>query len=69
MKQFFTQNIDSRGRFLRAALAVVLLLAGLLSAALPWWARAIFFVSAGFVLFEAARGWCLLRACGIKTKF
>jgi hypothetical protein len=23
---------------------------------------------AAFVLFEAARGWCFLRACGIKTR-
>jgi hypothetical protein len=22
-----------------------------------------------FVLFEAVRGWCLARACGVKTKF
>jgi hypothetical protein len=22
----------------------------------------------GFVLFEALRGWCALRACGIKTR-
>lgn len=26
-------------------------------------------VSAAFVLFEALRGWCVLRACGIKTKY
>jgi len=25
-------------------------------------------VSGGFVLFEALRGWCVLRACGIKTR-
>jgi hypothetical protein len=28
----------------------------------------IIFISAGFVLFEALRGWCFLRACGIRTK-
>jgi len=22
----------------------------------------------GFMWFEAARGWCLMRACGIRTK-
>ena len=22
-----------------------------------------------FVLFEALRGWCVLRACGVKTPF
>ena len=25
--------------------------------------------SGAFVMFEALRGWCALRACGIKTKF
>ena len=28
------------------------------------------FVAAGlFAMFEAIRGWCIARACGIKTKF
>ena len=25
-------------------------------------------LSGAFVLFEALRGWCALRACGIKTR-
>jgi hypothetical protein len=25
--------------------------------------------AAGFMIFEAARGWCVLRACGIRTRF
>lgn len=25
--------------------------------------------SAAFLLFEALRGWCALRACGVRTKF
>lgn len=28
----------------------------------------ILIASGGFVMFEALRGWCALRACGIKTK-
>jgi len=28
------------------------------------------FVAGGlFAIFESIRGWCLVRACGIKTKF
>gem|GEM_PF-4175333 len=29
----------------------------------------LFFASAAFLLFEALRGWCALRACGVRTKF
>jgi hypothetical protein len=27
------------------------------------------FIGGGFVWFEAARGWCMMRACGVKTKW
>ena len=63
------RNIDNRGRAIRAVLSV-LIFAG---AAFAWpFSRllaGILVVSAAFVLFEALRGWCALRACGIKTKF
>ena len=29
----------------------------------------IFVVAGLFAIFESIRGWCLVRACGIKTKF
>jgi hypothetical protein len=29
----------------------------------------VLFAGGAFVLFEALRGWCAIRACGIKTKF
>jgi hypothetical protein len=65
----FAANIESKGRLLRGAGA------GLLGiAALALWRRfpaaAVgLAVAAGFLGFEAARGWCALRACGVKTKF
>ena len=69
MKPMFSRNIDNRGRLMRAFFGVCLL-AGAIFA---WQASrvlcAVLLVSAGFVFFEAARGWCALRACGIKTKF
>jgi hypothetical protein len=41
-----------------------------------WWAvgqdrrlAALLAVLGVFCLYEATRGWCLLRACGIKTKW
>lgn len=65
---FFARNIDGRGRLLRALGAL-----GLLGAALwigphqPWVGVAVG-IAAAFVGFEALRGWCVLRACGIRTR-
>lgn len=30
---------------------------------------ALLLASAAFLMFEALRGWCALRACGVRTKF
>lgn len=68
MKRFFSPNITGAGRAMRGAIALAFLAAGIFASDLPWAVRAIFFVSAGFVGFEAVRGWCVLRACGIKTR-
>lgn len=66
---FLRPNIDSKGRLIRAAGA----LAMAVGAALTWpHAPAAGIALAGcsaFVAFEAARGWCVARACGVKTKF
>ncbi len=68
MKHWLRPNISRGGRLLRALLAV-LLLAG---AWFVWPSSktcAILLAALGvFVLFEALRGWCALRACGIKTR-
>ena len=69
VRQFFTPNIDTRGRLLRAALGIALLAGGWVthvrvSDALA----ALLIISGGFACFEAARSWCVARACGIRTK-
>jgi hypothetical protein len=66
--KFFATNIGRRGRIARAVLGGILLIAGVSLAWIAWWACAIVLVAGVFTLFEAARGWCLLRACGIKTR-
>ncbi len=68
MKSFLAQNIDTTGRATRAAIAVALFLAAwFIHADVPWLSVAL--VIAGlFTCFEALRGWCALRACGIKTR-
>jgi len=68
MARFFAPNIDNRGRLARGIIGVLLLVGGLIAVFSIWWLGLILLASAAFVLFEAIRGWCGLRACGIKTK-
>jgi hypothetical protein len=68
MKPLFAPNIDNRGRVVRGAGAAALLLAaGLVGNRLPVLAI-LLIVGAAFLGFEALRGWCAARACGIRTK-
>jgi hypothetical protein len=69
MKTLFQPNIGKTGRLLRAGIGLVLL--ALAAVAWRWHEVAgAGLVAAGvFCLFEAARGWCIARACGLKTKW
>lgn len=68
MKRFFSPNIDRKGRVVRGVIAVGLFIgawfafgvSSLLGVVLGAWAV--------FTLIEALRGWCIVRACGIKTR-
>jgi hypothetical protein len=68
MKKFFTPNISRAGRWARAVWGVALIVAGLLFSGRSYWIGFLLVVAGAFALFEAARGWCVMRACGIKTK-
>ena len=72
----FTRNISNRGRVIRAVSGV----AFLAIAAVAWWIDfdlggvagrwTLIVLSAtigAFQIFEAASGWCVLRALGLKT--
>jgi hypothetical protein len=71
-------NIDSRGRRLRAvtgmfslAVGLVLVMAGIVWPELAWKfvGIGIFAILCGaFQIFESRKGWCALRAMGIKTR-
>lgn len=67
-RHFFRPNLEGRGRWVRAFGASALLVGGLLL--LSWHGGLGLLLMAGgvFVAYEAARGWCLLRACGIRTR-
>jgi hypothetical protein len=68
MGKFFARNIDRRGRIVRAGWGASLIVAGLLVWARSGWLCLALLAMGGFALYEAARGWCVMRACGIKTK-
>ncbi len=65
----FPRNIDTLGRLLRGAGALLLAIAGGFIWAHSHGTAIGFFAGAVFMGFEAARGWCAARACGIKTKY
>lgn len=68
MSKFFGRNLEKRGRIFRGVIATVLLLGGLFAFTQVWWLGLILLASGAFVLFEALRGWCIMRACGIRTR-
>jgi hypothetical protein len=69
MKSFFKRNIEQKGRLARALTAIVLVVTGVLVLRHVAWAGLLLVAVGVFVAVEAWRGWCFLRACGIKTKF
>ena len=68
MSKFLTPNIDRNGRLVRGIAGSLLPLGGIVSLFFISWPGLILLASAAFVLFEARRGWCFMRACGIRTK-
>jgi UPF0716 family protein affecting phage T7 exclusion len=65
---FFKPNIEKQGRIARARLGAVCVVAGIVAAFFCLWPGVVLVAAGVFALFEAARGWCVARACGIKTK-
>ena len=69
MNRFFSKNLDFRGRMARGVIGTLCLVAGIIIAG-DYSLWGLIFVAAGlFAIFESIRGWCIARACGIKTKF
>ena len=62
-------NLELKGRLLRGAAGLVLLAAALGFLETSALFSFVLTGAAVLALFEAVRGWCLLRACGIKTRF
>lgn len=66
---FFSPNIQKHGRIARGLLALAILTCAVFAFYTAVWLGAILLLVGLFALFEALRGWCVLRACGIKTKW
>ncbi len=66
---FLRPNIDTKGRVIRGTGALVLGVAAFLTWPHSTAGGIALGASALFLGFEAARGWCVARACGVKTKF
>lgn len=68
MSSFFRPNIKREGRIARGVIGTLCLIAGIILVDFILWVGLIFVVAGLFAIVEALRGWCLARACGIKTK-
>jgi hypothetical protein len=68
MKKFFSPNLETRGRLVRGIGGILFASGGVALCGVNLLAAVILIISGGFMLFEAVRGWCVMRACGIKTK-
>ena len=68
MKGIFQPNITGKGRILRAFIALAFIAVASFATGLSGLARIGVAGAAAFVAFEALRGWCFLRACGVRTR-
>jgi hypothetical protein len=68
MRKFFASNIDRKGRIFRLILGLALIVASLFVFNTTWLGGAGLLGAGVFGLYEAARGWCVMRACGVRTK-
>jgi len=68
MKPLFSRNIDNKGRIIRGLGALALLVGAGFGYSVSVWLGIALMALGVFVAFEALRGWCALRACGIQTR-
>ena len=68
MGKLLAPNITGRGRLARAIWGFLLIGIGIVVFSQSRLASILLIIGGAFALFEAVRGWCVLRACGIKTK-
>jgi hypothetical protein len=71
-------NIDAKGKLVRLIYGVAFLLIGMVmmiawawpaGSALAWIVSCALVLGGAFAVFESRKGWCALRAMGMKTPF
>lgn len=68
MSRFFKPNLDRHGRIARGVIGTICLIAGIIIVDYVFWLGIVFVTVGLFAIFESLRGWCVMRACRIKTK-
>jgi len=68
MSKFFRPNLDRHGRMARGVIGTICLIAGIIVVDYLLWLGLIFVGAGLFAIIEAISKWCVVRACGIKTK-
>lgn len=69
-KKFLQPNIDRSGQFARGFTGGFGIIIGIIFAvSVKWWLGLIFIIVGLFAVFESLSKWCVVRACGIKTKY
>ena len=72
----FTCNIDARGKLVRLWYGIALIVVGALllftwamprGTVLAWVVTVACVLGGAFAIFESRKGWCVLRAMGMKT--
>jgi hypothetical protein len=53
----------------RGVIGTLCLIAGIVLVDYRLWLGLIFVAAGMFAIFESLRGWCLVRACGVRTRF
>ncbi|MGB7746691.1 MAG: hypothetical protein WBN75_05310 [Verrucomicrobiia bacterium] len=69
MNRFFKANLDRNGRMARGVMGALCLIAGIILVDFTLWLGLILVVAGLFAIVESVSGWCVARACGIRTRF
>jgi Protein of unknown function (DUF2892) len=68
VSRFFKPNITRQGRIARGVSGSLCLIAGIITVDYKLWVGLVLVIAGLFAIYEALSGWCVARACGIKTK-
>jgi hypothetical protein len=69
VNRFFKANLDRNGRMARGVMGALCLIAGIILVDFTLWLGLILVVAGLFAIVESVSGWCVARACGIRTRF